>query len=312
MLTGTSFVLIALAVSASMVFLRLLWLMFSRKQPQNYLSMPEIPDPVRAYNHSISMIEVTNTNMRLKGKTALITGAGSGIGRAMAIAFAREGAKVALVGRRSEPLQQVAKEIGPEALVLSADVTKPEDIERIVRETVAKFGSLNVLVNNAAYLVGGTTESHTDDEFLTTLDTNVTALWRLCRAVIPHMRQSGGGSIINLSSVVGLVGARNRVAYSTSKGAVTLMTKAMALDHAHENIRVNCICPGVVETELVAGFIKNAPDPELARKQRIALHPMGRFGQPNDISGLAIYLASDESSWMTGSAIPIDGGYTAI
>src|SRR5207253_726430 len=115
-----------------------------------------------------------------------------------------------------------------------------------------------------------------------TFDTNVKGVWLLVKAALPHMRKAGGGSIINISSVVGLVGAKNRVAYAASKGAVTLMTKAMALDHAHEQIRVNAICPGIVDTELVAQFINNAPDPEAARKQRIALHPLGRFGKPED------------------------------
>jgi NAD(P)-dependent dehydrogenase (short-subunit alcohol dehydrogenase family) len=133
----------------------------------------------------------------------------------------------------------------------------------------------------------------------------------LSRAALPAMRQAGGGSIINLSSVVGLVGARNRVAYSASKGAVTLLTKAMALDHGAEGIRINCICPGIVETELVADFVRQAPDPEAARATRVALHAIPRFGTPEDIAGCAVYLASDESKWVTGAAFPVDGGYLA-
>jgi NAD(P)-dependent dehydrogenase (short-subunit alcohol dehydrogenase family) len=123
---------------------------------------------------------------------------------------------------------------------------------------------------------------------------------------------SGAASIINISSVIGLVGARNRVAYLASKGAVTLMTKAMALDHAAEQIRVNCICPAIVEAELVEQFISKAPDPEAARKQRVALHPIGRFGKPEDIAPMTVYLASDESAWVTGAAFSVDGGYSAI
>jgi NAD(P)-dependent dehydrogenase (short-subunit alcohol dehydrogenase family) len=253
-----------------------------------------------------------NTSRRLSGKVALITGAGSGIGRACAIAFAHEGARVVLVGRRKLPLDAVAREIGEDAFAIAGDVSKKEDIERIVSETVAHFGHLHVLVNNAAKLVGGTAETHSESEWDETFDTNVRGLWLLSRAALPHMRKAGKGSIVNISSVVGLVGAKNRVAYSASKGAVTLMTKAMALDHAHEQIRVNAICPGIVDTELVAQFINNAPDPEAARKQRIALHPLGRFGQPEDIAHAAVYLASDESSWVTGTAIPVDGGYSAV
>src|SRR5206468_3362073 len=163
-----------------------------------------------------------------------------------------------------------------------------------------------------AKLVAGTAESHSEEEWDETFNTNVRGLWLFSRAAIPHMRNTGGGSIINISSVLGLVGAKNRVAYAASKGAVTLMTKAIALDHAHEQIRCNCICPGIVETEMVAKFITQAPDPEAARQQRTALHPLGRFGKPEDIAAAAVYLASDESLWVTGAAFPIDGGFTAV
>jgi NAD(P)-dependent dehydrogenase (short-subunit alcohol dehydrogenase family) len=249
--------------------------------------------------------------MRLEGKIALITGGGTGIGRATALAFAREGAKVALMGRRLEPLVMTAREIGSSALVVTGDVSSGQDIVDSVRATIARFGGLNVLVNNGAVLHAGTAESQTEQEWDETFNVNVKGLWLLSRAVIPHMRKAGGGSIINLSSVLGLVSARNRAAYSASKGAVTLLTKSMALDYASENIRVNCICPGIVDTDLVAGFVTNSPDPEQARKERVAIHPMGRFGTPEDIAACALFLASDESKWMTGAAIPVDGGFTA-
>jgi NAD(P)-dependent dehydrogenase (short-subunit alcohol dehydrogenase family) len=250
--------------------------------------------------------------MRLTDKVALITGAGSGIGRACALAFAREGARVALVGRTRAKLDQVAGEAGAAAFVCPADISKPADVERAVTQTIAHFGELDVLVNSAATLIAGTATSHTEAEWDATFDANVKGLWLLSRASLPYLRAAGGGSIINVSSVIGLVGARNRLAYSASKGAVTLLTKSMALDHAAENIRVNCICPGIVETELVSEFITKAPDPEAARKQRVGLHPLGRFGNPEEIAYLAVYLASDESAWVTGAAFPIDGGYSAI
>ncbi len=249
--------------------------------------------------------------MRLIGKIAVITGAGTGMGRACAVAFAREGAKVALIARRKHLLEEVAHQIGGGALVVAADIRKKADVERIVSATVKRFGGLNVLVNCAAVLIPGMAESHSEKDWDETFDTNVRALWLLSRAVLPRMRQAGGGSIINFSSVLGLVGARNRAAYAASKGAVTLLTKAMALDHGHEQIRVNCICPGIVETELVADFVRKAPDPEKARRERVALHPLGRFGTPEDVAACAVYLASDESAWVTGSVFPIDGGYTA-
>jgi NAD(P)-dependent dehydrogenase (short-subunit alcohol dehydrogenase family) len=250
--------------------------------------------------------------MRLASKVALITGAGSGIGRACALAFAREGARVILVGRTRAKLEQVAGEIGDKAFVCPADISRASEIDRAVGASIARFGSLHILVHSAATLIAGTADSHTEAEWDTTFNANVKGTWLLFRAALPHLRAAGGGSVINISSAVGLVGARNRLAYSASKGAVTLMTKSMALDHAAENIRVNCICPGIVETELVSEFITKAPDPEAARKQRVGLHPLGRFGKPEDVAHAAVFLASDEAAWVTGAAFPIDGGYTAI
>ena len=249
--------------------------------------------------------------MRLADKVAIVTGAGTGIGRAIAIAFAREGARVALVGRRHQPLEAVGAEIGDATISIPADVSRNKNVQRILDVTLKKFGTLNVLVNNAGVLLPGSAESLTERDWNQTFDTNVKGVWLLSRAALAPMRQAGGGSIINLSSVVGLIGARNRVAYSASKGAVTLMTKAMALDHGAEGIRVNCICPGIVETELVADFIRKAPNPRAARKARIALHAIPRFGTPEEVAECAVYLASDESRWVTGAAFPVDGGYLA-
>jgi NAD(P)-dependent dehydrogenase (short-subunit alcohol dehydrogenase family) len=157
----------------------------------------------------------------------------------------------------------------------------------------------------------GTVESHTEAEFDETYNVNVKGLWQLSKACIPELRRGGGGAIVNLSSVAGLMGIANRVAYGASKGAVTIMTKCMAADLATDHIRVNCVCPAVVETEMVADVINKAPNPELVRKTRVGLHPLGRFGQPEDVAECVVYLASDESSWVTGAAFPVDGGYTA-
>jgi NAD(P)-dependent dehydrogenase (short-subunit alcohol dehydrogenase family) len=246
--------------------------------------------------------------MRLAGKVAIVTGGGSGIGRAIAAAFAREGSSVVICGRHAVKLDSVVKEIGPACLAVPADVSDAQDVRKLVNGAVEKFERVNILVNNAGVLVPGTAESLSEDQWDQTFGTNVRGLWLLARAVLPHMRAAGGGSIINIGSVLSFLGARNRVAYSASKGAVLGMTRAMALDHAPERIRVNCICPGIVETELVAAFAMD----ENARRQRLALHPAGRFGQPQDVAGLAVYLASDESSWVTGAAFPVDGGYSAV
>lgn len=245
--------------------------------------------------------------MRLSGKVAIITGGGSGIGKSIAVAFVREGAKVVIAGRDSKKLEASATEIGGDCLPVSADVSNAGDVQKLVDVAIGKFRSINILVNNAAVLLVGTAESLSEEDFDQTFDINVKGLWLMSRAVLPHMRASGGGSIINIASVLSMVGARNRVAYSASKGAVMAMTKAMALDHAAENIRVNCIAPGIVETEMVARFSTD----ENARKQRVAMHPMGRFGQPEEIASAAVFLASDESAWTTGSVITVDGGYSA-
>ena len=245
--------------------------------------------------------------MRLSEKTAIITGGGSGIGRAIAAAFAREGANVTIAGRDRAKLEDAAREIGPNCFAVTADVSKAADVEKLAKAVIDKFKHIDILVNNAGILLPGTAESLTEEDFDQTFNVNVRGLWLLSRAVLPHMRAAGGGSIINIGSVLSTLGARNRVAYSASKGAVLAMTRAMALDHAGEKIRVNCICPGIVETEMVARFSMD----ENARRQRLAWHPLGRFGEPQDIAGLAVFLAGEESAWTTGAAFTVDGGYSA-
>ena len=245
--------------------------------------------------------------MRLTGKVAIITGGGSGIGKAIARAFVREGAKVVIAGRDTRKLDRAVAEIVGECLAVSADVSSTNDVQKLVSAAMETFKRIDILVNNAAMLLPGTAESISEEDFDQTFNINVRGLWLLSRAVLPHMRATGGGSIINIGSVLSLLGARNRVAYSASKGAVMAMTKAMALDHAAENIRVNCIAPGIVATEMVEKFNTD----EAARRQREAMHPMGRFGQPEEVANAAVFLASDESGWTTGSMITVDGGYSA-
>jgi NAD(P)-dependent dehydrogenase (short-subunit alcohol dehydrogenase family) len=171
---------------------------------------------------------------------------------------------------------------------------------------------LNFLLNNAGVLHVGNAEQITEEQWDHTFNVNVRSVWLLSRAALPHLRKSGGGSIVNVASTLGLVGAPNRAAYAPSKGAVIQLTKSMAVDHGHENIRVNAICPSFVDTELTAGILGKAADPAAIRRQRTAAHPIGRLGQPEDIAGLVVYLASDESSWMTGAILPVDGGYLAV
>jgi NAD(P)-dependent dehydrogenase (short-subunit alcohol dehydrogenase family) len=249
---------------------------------------------------------------RLKGKIGIVTGAGSGIGRASAIALAAEGARVALVGRRKDRLEEVAHEIGDRAFALPVDVSKTSEISGLLDQAVSRFGGLNFLLNNAGVLHVGNAEQITEEQWDDTFNLNVRSVWLLSRAALPLMRKAGGGSIMNVASTLGLVGARNRAAYAPSKGALIQLTKSMAIDHGHENIRVNAICPSFVETELTERILGQVADPAAIRRERTAAHPIGRLGRPEDIAGLAVYLASDESSWVTGAVLPVDGGYLAM
>ena len=251
---------------------------------------------------------------RLSGKVALITGGGTGIGRAIALAFAREGASVALAGRRLEKLREVLSEVekdGGSGIAIECDVTRGKEVERAVRETTKKFGRLNVLVNCAGALHVSTVEGISEKEWDRVMTVNVKGPFLMSRAVLPEFRKAGGGAIVNIGSVLGLVAMKDRAAYCASKGGVTMLTKAMAIDHAHENVRVNCICPSIVETELVKGLFDKSEQGQALRKARIASIPLGRIGRPVDVAEMAVFLASEESSWLTGAAIPLDGGLSA-
>jgi len=244
---------------------------------------------------------------------ALITGGGTGIGRACALQFSREGARVAVAGRRSEPLAAVVAEIhaaGGQALSASCDVAKSDQVERTIREVVAQFGALHVLVNNAGILHVGSIEETSEAEWDRLVDVDLKGVFLVSRAALPELRKSGG-AIVNIGSVLGLVGMKKRAAYAAAKGGVTMLTKAMALDHAQEGIRVNCICPAIVETDLVQTILSQAPDREAAVRLRTAQIPLGRMGKPEDVAAMAVFLASEESSWLTGAAIALDGGLTA-
>ena len=251
---------------------------------------------------------------RLQGKVAIVTGGGSGIGRAIARAFSRESARVAVLGRRPEALDRVVTELkqsGHDAIPVACDVSDEKQTAEAVHAVEHAFGPVNILVNNAGVLSVSTVDSISVDEWDRVIATNLKGPFLMSRAVLPSMRRAGGGAIVNVGSVLGLVAMKQRAAYCASKGGVTMLTKAMAIDHAHENIRVNCICPSIVETELVQGLFSEDEQGRQARAARIGTLPLGRFGKPQDIAELAVFLASDESSWITGTAIPADGGLSA-
>jgi meso-butanediol dehydrogenase / (S,S)-butanediol dehydrogenase / diacetyl reductase len=255
------------------------------------------------------------TVTRLAGKVALVTGGGTGIGRAIAMAFAREGAAVAVAGRRLEKVKEVASAIekqGGASLALRCDVANAKDAERAISETAKKFGKLNVLVNNAGTLSVSTVDTITEDDWDRVITVNLKGPFLMSRAALKEFRKNGGGTIVNIGSVLGLVAMKDRAAYCASKGGVTMLTKAMALDHAHENVRVNCICPSIVETELVKGLFDDSEQGKRLKQSRMGTIPLGRFGRPADVADLAVFLASEESSWLTGAAIPLDGGLTAF
>jgi len=170
---------------------------------------------------------------------------------------------------------------------------------------------LNVVVNNAGAVVVATAEATSDEDWNRLIATNLTGTFLVSRAALVHLRAAGGGAIVNIGSILGIVARKDRAAYCAAKAGVTGLTKAMALDQAHENIRVNCVCPSLIETELGLLSIRQAPDPEAERQKRTAGIPLGRLGQPEDVAQMALYLASDESAWVTGAALPLDGGLTA-
>jgi NAD(P)-dependent dehydrogenase (short-subunit alcohol dehydrogenase family) len=251
---------------------------------------------------------------RLAGKVAIVTGGGSGIGRAVALAFAREGARVTVTGRRQEKLAETLQEMraqGGEGLAVVCDVSKAADTQRAAEQTEMAFGRTDVLVNNAGALSVSTIETISEEDWDRVIATNLKGPFLMSRAVLPQMKRAGGGTIINIGSILGLYAMKDRAAYCASKGGVTMLTKAMAVDHAKDKIRVNCICPSIVETDLVKGLFSETEEGRRVRDTRLANIPFGRFGKPSDVAELAVYLASDESSWMTGTALPLDGGLSA-
>ncbi|HAV76377.1 MAG TPA: short-chain dehydrogenase [Anaerolineae bacterium] len=255
---------------------------------------------------------------KLTGKVAIITGATSGIGKATALLFAGEGADVVITGRRAELGKAVEAEIrqkGVRCVFVEADHSKADDCSRVVERTLAEFSRVDILFNNAGIVTKGTAETTSDDVWDETLAVNVTGVWRMSKLVIPHMKKQGGGVIVNNGSDWSVVGGRDAFPYVVSKGAVGLMTKAMALDFARDNIRVNAVCPGdtFVDRWLEKGYFEYS-DPvslEKAVKDASAYLPMGRFGKPEEIASAVLFLASDDSSFVTGHLLLVDGGHTA-
>jgi NAD(P)-dependent dehydrogenase (short-subunit alcohol dehydrogenase family) len=256
--------------------------------------------------------------MKLADKVAIITGATSGIGKATALLFADEGAGLVITGRRAALGQAVETECrqrGARCVFVEADHKKMEDCQRVVDAALEEFGQIDILFNNAGIVTSGTAESTSEEIWQDTLNINVTAVWHMCKLVIPHMKRQGKGVIVNNGSDWSVVAGKDAFPYIMSKGAVGMMTRAMALDYAHEGIRVNAVCPGdtFVERWLERGYFEHS-DPvslEEAMRESSAYIPMGRFGKPEEIAKAVLFLASDDSSFVTGHLLLVDGGNTA-
>jgi NAD(P)-dependent dehydrogenase (short-subunit alcohol dehydrogenase family) len=246
----------------------------------------------------------------LAGKVALITGAASGIGRATALLFARAGAAVAItdINPDGEALAEEVALSGAHAFFERADVAQATDCQRVVERTLREFGGIHVLFNNAGIMRRASVVELSEEEWDRVMSVNVKSIFLMSRQVIPIMAKAGGGSIINTASGWGLAGGHRAAVYCASKGAVVLLTKAMAIDHGPQNIRVNCICPGDTDTGMLRNEAQQLGEREDLFLAQSARRPLGRIGKPEEIAQTALYLASDASSFVTGTALVVDGG----
>ena len=252
--------------------------------------------------------------MRLSGEVAIVTGGNSGIGEASAHAMAREGAKVVIAARNEKAGRSVERAIlaeGGEAMYVPTDVTREPQVRRMVEKTVRKFGKLTVLFNNAGVFLKGTVVDIPLEDWDRVMNVNVRGTFLCSRHAIPRMVESGGGSIINCSSVSAVVGNASGSAYNASKGAIQNLTRNMALDFVNDGIRVNNICPGVIETPMLVGGIKDAKELRKARRRSGKKQVMGRWGRPEEIADAVVFLASPESSYVNGTSLFVDGGLLA-
>jgi meso-butanediol dehydrogenase/(S,S)-butanediol dehydrogenase/diacetyl reductase len=248
---------------------------------------------------------------RLQGKRAIVTGAGAGIGRAIAIRLSSEGALVALADVDEEAAGGVASEVDGETLIRRVDVTRAGDVEALVGGVLEEWGGLDVMVNNAGIGVAAAAPDTSEEDFDRQMDVNLKGTFLGMKYAIPAIRESGGGSVINISSIAALVGIPDRAAYSAAKGGILALTRAAAIDHVGEGVRVNCIAPGTVDTPWIGRITAGYNDPQEARRLMQARQPHGRFVTPEEIAAMAAYLASDESASVVGACMVVDGGMTA-
>jgi NAD(P)-dependent dehydrogenase (short-subunit alcohol dehydrogenase family) len=251
--------------------------------------------------------------MKLEGRVTIITGAASGIGRASAVEFAREGAKVVVADINLDGAQETAKQIesaGGVALAVRADVSDPQSVQNLIERTLDAFGKLHVLFNNAAIQVNKTIADTTFEEWNRQLGINLGGVFLCSKYSLPHLINTAG-CVINMASVNGFFVEPMCAGYCATKGAIIALTKAMAIDHGKDGIRVNCICPGYIDAGLAWEYFEVQPDPAAARAAAGKLHALGRVGQPAEVAKVAVFLASDDASFMTSSSVVISGGFGA-
>jgi NAD(P)-dependent dehydrogenase (short-subunit alcohol dehydrogenase family) len=252
---------------------------------------------------------------KLKDKTAIITGGGSGIGRATALLFARHGANVVITGRTEKTLDDTVRQVRDEGFKVTrfiADVSSEKDCRKVVEETVRKFGSLDILFNNAGVCYKANTHETTTEVWDETFDANVKGVYLMSKFAIPHMLEQGSGCIVNNSSILGLKASpAGFTAYSASKGAVNQLTKSMALEYADKGIRVNAICPGTIYTPMMDVLFDQWGEREIGENRYISVHPIGRLAQPEEIANAVLYLCDDRVKFITGTMLSVDGGMSA-
>ncbi len=249
--------------------------------------------------------------MRLLDKIALITGAAAGIGQATAELFIAQGAKVVIADRDLDKAQAVATRLGKDAFAVAVDVSKSIEVQAMVEESVSRFGGLDILVNNAGYGCLGTVVTTDEETWDNLMGVDLKGVFLCSKYAIPHLAKRGKSAIVNLASTIAVVGIRDRAAYVAAKGGVAALTRAMALDHIAQGIRVNSVAPGVVATSYFDKILAEHPDPVAFKKWNDARAPIGRAGEAAEIAQMILFLASDESSFATGAMFTVDGGYTA-
>lgn len=248
---------------------------------------------------------------RLEGKRIIVTGAGSGIGQAIAIRISNEGAHVALADVDQNAAEEVASELPGKTLVQRTDAAQAEEVESLVSHVVEVWGGLDVMVNNAGVGAAATTPETSEEDFERVLSVNLKGTFLGMKYAIPAIRDSGGGSVINMSSIAALAGLTDRAAYSAAKGGILALTRAAAMDHVEEDVRINCIAPGTVDTPWIGRVTAGYDDPEETRTKMQARQPHGRFVTPQEIAAMAAYLASEEAASVIGACMVVDGGMTA-